>query len=488
MKSQIPALIVVSPLIAGVVAPMIAYRSRRGMRAMGLGVLISVVLMAGAALTSAVALGPASYRFGGWLPPWGIEYVADPLSALMTLLISIFALLTYLGLDQDTGRWRPLRSGTFHALYFLLVSGLLGISITGDLFNLYVFLEISALAGYALIAAGGDRAKVAAFRYLIIGSVGASFWVLGLGYLYAVTGTLNIADMATRLPPLADSPAVMAGVAFILAGLAIKMALFPLHGWQPDAYTYAPASVMPFVSAVMAKVSAYVMIRVLYTLFAGAGPAERVLDVLGWTAALSIIAGSVLAMAQTDIRRMLAYSSVAQIGYVALGLAIGNALALTGAILHIINHAIMKGCLFTTVAGLRSRTGKTEIKDLAGLGVRMPWTSGAVTVASLSMIGLPPFCGFFSKLYLVSGAVQAGAWPFVAALAVSSLLGAIYFFRVIEKIYLAKPKDKEPGRKEAPAPYLLSALVLSAAIVLLGVFNQTLITDVVTFALPGGLP
>ncbi|MFH2202363.1 MAG: monovalent cation/H+ antiporter subunit D family protein [Elusimicrobiota bacterium] len=484
MSSQYPALIVAVPLMAAMLAPLVAMRSVRWMRFMCIAVLTAVLGFAVAILVEALAVGPIHYHFGDWTPPWGIEFAIDALSGLMAVLVSFFALLTVFGVERETTQMSGLRAGAFHGLYLLLVTGLIGISITGDLFNLYVFLEISALSGYALVANGGDKARVAAFRYLIIGSVAATFWVLGLGYLYAATGTLNMADMSTLLPQLHASRAVVCGLAFIFAGMAIKMALFPLHGWQPDAYTYSPPSVIPFISSVMSKVSAYVLIRVLYTVFAARGPAEPVLSFLGWMAAFTVVAGSVMALAQRDIRRMLAYSSVAQIGYVALGMGLGGMIAMTGAILHIINHAVMKGCLFMCVAGIRARTGKTDIPDFAGLAKSMPWTCAAFTTAAISMIGLPPTCGFFSKLYLATGAVKAQAWPFVAALVISSLLNTVYFFRVIEQFYLFKPVGDQP-KEEAPAAYRIPSLILATLVIAIGLCNQQLVDAVITYALPG---
>jgi len=478
MGDQIPALIIAHPLVMAMVLPILALRSVRLARGLGFVVLAVTFALCGAALSQAVLGGPIHYRFGGWMPPWGIEYVIDPLNGLMLVLVSFFSLLGFAGLKHETYGWAATQQGIFSSLYMLMTAGLLGICVTGDMFNLYVFLEITALSGYALVSAGGDRGRVAAFRYLIVGSVAATFWVIGLGYLYAATGTLNMADMASLLPAVMDSRAVSAGLAFLVAGMGIKMALFPLHGWQPDAYSYAPASTIPVISAVMAKVSAYVIIRVLFTVFGGLGPAEAVLQGLAWIAALSIIAGSIMALRQTDIRRMLAYSSVAQIGYVAIGIGMGSALALTGAILHIVNHAVMKGGLFFMVAGIRKRTGKTDIRDFAGLGKLMPWTSAVFFLAAVSMIGLPPTCGFFSKLYLVTSAVQAEAWPFVAAFVASSLLNTVYFFRVIEQLYMGEaPKDAKP--QEAPAEFLVPVLVLGALILLLGVFNQTVVAAVI---------
>lgn len=475
--TQAPALLVVGPLAAAMLAPVLSAYSPRAMRAALAAVLAAAVGLAALLLAVVLRTWPLPYHFGGWAPPWGIAYSLDPLNALMALLVAFFALAAFFGLREECEGWSRTRSGAFHALYLLLTAGLIGISLTGDLFNLYVFLEITALAGYALIAAGGERGIVAAFRYLLLGSVSATFWVLGLGYLYAVTGTLNLADMALRLKPVMGSPAVACGLAFIAAGLGIKMAVFPLHDWQPDAYSYAPPAIMPFVSAAMSKVAAYVLLRVLYTLFAASGPAASALPWLAWLSALTMLAGSLYALRQAELKRLLAYSSISQIGYVTLGFALGGDAGLTGGLLHLVNHAAAKSCLFAAAAGFGARAGSTRLGALAGLGRRMPWTSAAFTLAALSIIGLPPTAGFFSKLYLVTAAVQGGAWGLAAVLAASSLMAAVYMFRVIEQLYLRKPEREE--RQEAPAPFLGTALVLALLVLALGLGNQEVVLRVV---------
>jgi multicomponent Na+:H+ antiporter subunit D len=482
LRRAFPGLVLI-PLGAAMLSPIVAFRSVKAARFFG-GLSLAANLFLSLVLANLVWWqGTLRYKFGGWSPPWGIEIVLDPMSAMMAPLVAFFALLAFASASRCEEKWTVSHAGAFQGLYLLLAAGLMGIVVTGDLFNLYVFLEISSLSAYALVAAGGDRGKVAAFRYLIIGSVAATFWVLGVGYLYALTGTLNMADLSTRLPAVMGSRAAVAGLAFIVAGLAIKMALFPLHGWQPDAYTYAPPGAMPFISAVMAKVSAYALFRVLYDVFQKTGPAAQALEVLAWLAALSIVAGSLLALGQRDVRRMLAYSSVAQIGYVVLGFGIGNAFAATGALLHIVNHAVMKSCCFSALGAFRARTGRADVDGLAGLGKTMPWTAAAFTVAALGIIGIPPTCGFFSKFYLIRGAIQAGAWHFVAVFAVSSILSTVYFFRVIESLYLRKP-EKDAAQERPPVSVLAPALVLAGLILALGVFNQnvlgTFVPEIVT--------
>lgn len=490
MTGHVPVLIVLVPMVAALLTPVVALASR----ALGRG--LTLVSLAGATLASLVALeravaeGPWRYQLGGWPPPWGIEYVVDVLGATMAVLVSGMA---FLGAVYAAGHPRrsPGEQGVFDALFLLLTSGLLGIVVTGDVFNLYVFLEIAALAGYALLASGDGRSVFASFRYLLVGTIAASFYLLGIGYLYALTGTLNMADLAARLPGLAAAggPVLPVAVSLIVVGLAIKTAVFPLHGWLPDAYTHAPAPVAPFVAAVMGKVGAYALLRMLFFVIGPGVVTGQALTVLAWAAAAGVVAGSAMALAQKDVRRMLAYSSVGQIGYVALGFGIGNTAALTGALLHVVNHAVLKGCLFMVAGGLHARSGTVLVADYAGLGRRAPLALGGLVVAGLSMVGLPPLGGFFSKWYLVTGALEAGQWAFVAAIAAGSLLTAAYVFRLVEVAFFSEPPAGPPApRAELPAAMLVPVLALAALVVALGLFNQGLVAHVLRFALPPTLP
>jgi multicomponent Na+:H+ antiporter subunit D len=488
MIHHVPVLIVVVPLVAALIVPLMALRTIAWARAITLLALLGVVACSGAALSRALATGALYYELGGWAPPWGIVYVLDPLSGSMALLIGIIAVLVAVYTRPYLHSWPPSRTGIFLSLFLLLVTGLLGIVVTGDLFNLYVFLEISSLAAYALLASGSIRSAVATFRYLIVGTIAATFYLLGVGYLYALTGSLNMADVATRLSDIGHSGAFAVAIAFIVLGLSIKSALFPLHGWLPDAYTYAPAPVIGFISAVMTKVSAYALFRVLYFVLRPTEPASQVLTGLSWVAAVAILAGSLLAIAQRDVRRMLAYSSISQMGYIFLGLALGTPAALQGALLHVLNHAIMKGCLFLAAGGVQWRTGGYRLEDFTGMGRRMPLTMAAIVVAAISMIGLPPTAGFFSKWYLIQGAMEARAWMFVAVLIISSLLNAVYFFHWIEWAYLRQPASQPPllsppPRQELPMQMLVPIWALATGVLLLGIFNQPVVNGIIQYAI-----
>ncbi|PON17003.1 hypothetical protein C2W62_15470 [Candidatus Entotheonella serta] len=488
MIRHVPVLIVIVPLVAALIVPLLALRRAAWARTATLLALLGVVACSTTALLCTLATGPLHYELGGWAPPWGIAYVLDPLSGGMALLIGIVATLVAIYTRPYLNSWSTSRSGIFLSLFLLLVTGLLGIVATGDLFNLYVFLEISSLAGYALLASGSIRSAVATFRYLIIGTIAATFYLLGVGYLYALTGSLNMADVAARLGIISHSGAFAVAITFIVIGLSIKAALFPLHGWLPDAYTYAPAPVIGFISAVMAKVSAYALFRVLYFVLRPSEPMSQVLTGLSWMAAIAILAGSLLAVAQRDVRRMLAYSSISQMGYIFLGLALGTPAALKGALLHVLNHAIMKGCLFLAAGGIQWRTGGYRLEDFTGMSRRMPLTMAAMVLAAISMIGLPPTAGFFSKWYLIQGAMEARAWVFVAVFIGSSLLSAVYFFRLIEWAYLRQPVSQTPllsppPYQELPMQMLVPIWTLATGILLLGLFNQSVVDGIITYAI-----
>ncbi len=479
-----PVLILLVPLATALINPLLDVFGVRQARSLTLLGVSSSLLFSMICLWQSIETGALHYHLAGWAPPWGIELVVDPLSGFMATLVSGMAALAAVYSGPFLSGWSPHRAGMFYSVYCLLVVGLQGIVLTGDLFNLYVFLEVSSLAAYALLSKGGSKAIVAVFRYLLIGTIAASFYLIGVGYLYAMTGTLNMADMATRLPPVSGSPAVVVAASFIVIGLAIKAALFPLHGWLPDAYTYAPGPVVGFIAAVMTKVSAYALYRILYFVFdASAGPREPIL-LLGWASVVAVVAGSLMALAQKDVQRMLAYSSIGQMGYIILGFAIGTPLALAGALLHVINHAVMKGCLFMAVHGVQWKLGVYRIRDFAGTAKQLPLTMAAFTIAALSMIGLPPTAGFFSKYYLALAAFESGHVAFLVALVVSSLLSAVYFFRVIERAYLMQREQTPNEGRELPATMLTPIVALAVFVLLLGVFNQAIVDGIILPGLP----
>lgn len=491
MSQHFPVLIAVLPLAAALISPLLSYINRNLGKWLVLTAIGGSFISAVNVLLTVLSTGtPIHYYMGDWPAPIGIEFVLDPLNATLATLVTFVALMvgvygTSFLADAD---W--LKTAGYYTLYGLLTAGLAGMVITGDVFNLYVFLEISSLACYGLIALGGKKSVLAAFRYLVIGTIGASLYLLGVGYLYGITGTLNMADLAERIVPFLNSPAVYIAIGMFIVGFGIKMALFPLHGWQPDAYTFAHPAAAALIAGIMSKVPAYAILRFFFYVFgADSFVISTGLEIMGILACCGIVLGSVMAIAQQDFRRMLAYSSVAQIGYVIVGFAIGNVYGLIGAVLHIINHAFMKSTLFLTIGGVQYRYGESNIYKLGGIYSKMPATTVAMVIAAMSMIGLPPTGGFFSKWYLVLGAMETGQYLFIFIIILSSLLNAIYFFRVIEQIFIVpdaklKEVNKPKGKLELPWQMVLPILVMGLGILALGFWNEPIVTNILNFALP----
>ncbi len=306
-------------------------------------------------------------------------------------------------------------------------------------------------------------------------------------------------DLARLLPGLYVSKVVLLGFAFIVIGLAIKMAQFPMHGWLPDAYAYAPSAVSAVVAPLMTKVMAYVVIRVMFTVFQTEFIVSvlDVTDIMVWLGTFAILFGAVMALSQSDFKRMLAYIIIAEIGFIVGGIGIANAIAFKGAVFHIVNDALMMTCLFLVAGQIMYKTGGHGIADFKGLFRAMPVTAAIFTVGALAVIGVPPTCGFFSKWYLLLGGIKAHQWGFVAALLVCTLINIALFFRIFDKgVYSHHGHTAEtdptatkenPGMAEAPLGMLIPACLLAIVIILVGIFNQVIVNEVIYFTIPPGL-
>lgn len=465
LAQHLPVLQVVIPLLSAPLCLLL----RDGRQAWVLTLVVSWLALAGAIglLIQMLEQGSISYALGAWPAPWGIEYYLDHISAFVLLIVSGISAVVMLFAGKSVAREIPAeRVPLFYTLYLLCLSGLLGIVITGDAFNLFVFLEISALSSYALISQGKDRrALTAAYHYLILGTIGATFILIGVGLLYMMTGTLNMQDLATRLPAVTDTRTVQSAFAFLIVGISLKLALFPLHLWLPNAYTYAPSVVTAFLAATATKVGVYILLRFAFTIFGVAftfqvmliGPTLLVL------ALLAIFSASTVAIFQDNLKRMLAYSSVAQIGYMVLGISFASATGLTAGILHLFNHALMKGALFLALGAVFYQIGTVQLTQMHGLGRRMPWTTAALVIGGLSLIGVPLTVGFISKWYLVLAALESGWWPVAVLILLGSLLAMIYVGRLVETVYFHAPADDDREICEAPLSLLLPiwALILA---------------------------
>mgnify|MGYP002153783105 CR=1 FL=1 len=466
-------------LIAGLV-------NRKSCFFISLATISSHFIMSVFILHHVLTVGTIHYWLGGWRPPWGIEYVVDGLNAYVLVLILFLSLVAVIYSKRSVEHEVEERKHVaFYTVFQLLVAGCCGVVLTGDAFNMYVLSEIASLTAYALIAIAGGRALRASYNYLVMGSIGICFYLLGIGFLYSVTGSLNMGDLRILLPPLYGNKMVQTAFIFVLIGLGIKSAFFPLHIWQPNSYTYAPSAVSVLISTVAAKTFIYALIRIIFSVFT----LDFIRSYVGvdiaicWIAAIGIIVGSVLAIVQHNLKRMLAYSSVSQIGYIALGIGLSptSGWGLLGALAHLANHAIMKGCLFSAAGAFIYKYNLWDIRDFEGLGKKMPYVSAAFTLAALSMIGVPPSTGFATKLFLIYAALQAteifssAAYLFVGVLLLSSLLNLVYFWRVIERMYFVKREERNGGERESEAPLsmLLPMLLLAALCVVVGILWLT---------------
>lgn len=491
---HIPILIPISLLLGAMVSAPVGIWKRK--LTYPIALLASSVALSFSAIGLVYVLntGTHHYYLGNWIPPIGIEYVVDALSAFVVLIVNGIGFFVMIYSHKSLEREMPGKEVPFHTVALLFLAGLSGMVVTGDLFNLYVFLEISSLSAYALVSVGQKRAPVAAFRYLMLGTIGASFYLLGIGFLYLDSGSLNMLDNAKIIPLLSEKGLVLVSLTLIIVGIGLKMAMFPLHLWLPDAYTYAPSVGSAYLAPIATKVSAYVMIRILFSVFNPEFVSKyyNFTEVIAWLSAVGILWGSIMAIAQNDYKRMLAYSSISQIGYIGLGIGLANPLGFFGAVLHILNHALMKATLFLVNGNIFYRFGTTSIPMFdEKLRKKLPYTTAAFTIAALSMIGIPPTAGFFSKWYLVLASVDKNNWIFVIVIGLSSLLNLIYFFRIIEKLYITKKSDittnEDVRMNEVPISMLVPTLLFSILVIVLGIFNAYIVDYILKLAIPSGM-
>ncbi len=499
MADQSPVIVVVAPLFAALLAGLIGMREKRAclpLTLLGLVVSLSAAIVL---FRRVLAEGEVRYFLGGWDKPLGIgiELRIDTVNGLVLIVIAIVSLISAIFSFRPHGQRDTEKNMHFYILFLLLCAGLFGITATADAFNLYVLVEVSSLTSYALVAMGSlRRGTVAAFNYIIMGTIGASFYLLGVGYLYMQTGALNMEGIrvVVNQPDVLASKAVLVAFVFILTGVWIKTAFFPLHGWLPNAYAYAPTTSSTLLAPLMTKVFVYVMIRIMLSVFGLVWVFEHLSwsHIVVWLSVIAILAGSIIALTQTELKKMLGFLIIAEVGYMVGGawLADEGLWGFKGAIYHIVSDAFMTSCLFIAAGIFYRRHDCHDIASLDGAFKRMPLTMTGLLVGGLAMIGVPPTCGFFSKWYLIRGGIDSGHWGYVVALIISSLVNAVLFFRIFEIAFFGKkpvehadhgdshghgeehaPAPAEPTG-QAPMPTALVALMLSAGFILLiGIFN-----------------
>jgi len=475
MNSQLLVLIFLVPFVTAVAMPILCAKRPSWCRRLTLGSVSVMLVLAILNLRYVLREGPIEYVFGGWAAPLGIAWLNDPLAAIMVLTMSAIALLSVV-FGHAVVRPKLARSLHYYTLINLFVASFVGVIFAADLFNIFVFLEVAALTGYALVGAAGGSALVYALRYLLLGSFGATLYLLGVAYLYAATGTLNMADLATRIPDLITSTAVVGGLIFLFLGLSIKMALIPLHGWLPGAYANAPSSVAPLLASTVTKVSLLAWVRIEYALIAPGTVVSHVpvLVLLEDIGILAAIVGGALALVQTDIKRMFAYGGISHIGLMLLGVSLGNTTALAGGLFYMINDAIMQATLFMIAGAVLYYHRARTLDDIKDISNRSPWLTGALVVVAMSMVGLPPTGGFFGKWNIVLGALEAGHYLAVFAVLASTLLTLGYFLRLFSS-WFHQPVTMQTESTAIAMPVRVSLAIAATTLIVLGLMSDSIV-------------
>lgn len=476
LADNLPVLPVILLLLSAYLMPTIArFRPRwcapLATFATGCSTLGAVALAARVLLTGQ----PVEYSVGGWNPPWGIGLRIGYPEVFMLLVLNgvCVAILAYTIADISH-ELPPKAVGWYYTIFLLLLAAMSGIVMAHDLFNLYVFMEVSGIAACALVCAKGSRESVvAALKYLFLAAIGSGFVLFAIGMLYLLTGQLNVGYVAAELAQVWSAyPRVLwVVISFFIVGFGVKSALFPLHVWLPDAHASAPSPSSAILSGLVVKVYAFALIRLFCTVLAGplalSGMREEVRFILLAMAVMAIVGGSLFALVQSDVKRLLAYSTVAQIGYIFLGFGLGTRTAVTAALLHVLFHALMKSGLFLSAGAIALRTGARSVAGYDGMGRRMPLSMGVFTVCALSMIGLPGFSGLITKWYLGSAIIEAGYPLLLLVLVASTLLNTLYYLPVLGRAYQGPAAERAV---EAPAAMLVPMLVLGGLTILFGLW------------------
>jgi len=427
---------------------------------------------------------PITYYLGGWSPPIGIEYRIDQANSILLFLISVISFIVMLFSKSALKEEIPEEKHTlFYACFLLCLTGLLGVVATADIFNVFVFLEISSLSTYVLVAQGvyvDRRALSSAFNYLIMGTIGATFFVIGIGFIYMATGSLNMGDIAERVVDLGNNKTVQAGFAFIMVGMGLKLAMVPLHIWLPNAYSFAPTVVTCFLAATATKVALYVLIRFVFSVFNYEYYfiTELFILLIMPLAIVAMVLGSVIAIFKHNLKELLAYSSLAQIGYMILGLSLLSVKGLSASLVHMVNHGFTKATLFMALGAFIMNTKNAYLISLRGIGKSMPFTSAAFVIGGLSLIGVPGTAGFISKWLLIEAAIDKELWLVALAILLSSLCALIYIWKIFEVMYFS---DANGNYNEVGLITLIPIWFLALFCIFLGV-NTSLTVKIASMA------
>ncbi len=474
-------LFILVPFALGAILPLIERISRRFLPDLlaNLGVLFLLIytLTAGQQIVNS----HSGYRIFQWFDqPLSINLALDNFSIFMLFTIFLVSLgVTLFSVDYME---HYTSKGTFYGLLMIMIGGMVGLVLATDLFSMYVFLEVSAIASYGLVAYGlGHDELEASFKYLMLSAVATAFLLIGIALIFGITGSLKLGDIADKFGPnnlrLFDTSNnfIMGNLRVILGlctglfmfGFGLKAALVPFHSWLPDAHPSAPAPISAMLSGLLIKVSGvYALTRIFLNVF-GLNPTLS--SILMYIGTVSILVGAIIALGQNDIKRMLAYSSISQVGYIILGFGAGSSLAIAGALFHIMNHALAKGLLFLNSGSVEHSTGTRALDKMGGLGKRMPFTAATTVIGSLSVAGVPPLNGFWSKLLIIMGLLQAQKYGFAFVAVLASVITLWYYIIIQRRAFFGKLNEAMKDVKEAPFWMTFSTVLMGLVCIGIGI-------------------
>jgi len=474
MSIPLPVFVAV-PLVTAFLLPVFSSLGRKGK---AVATVLANLVTASLLVMAVASIGQSRvYEVGKWSIPLGINLVLDGLSSLLLLAISIVSAAAMLFsaryMEQYTAKAK------FLCLFLLMIAGMNGVVLSGDIFNLFVFLEIASLASYALVGFGCEHEELeASFKYMVLGSIGSIFVLFAVALVYGNTGSLNMAYVSKAIQGTGLNPGLAFALCLFVAGFGLKAALVPFHAWLPDAHPSAPAPISAMLSGILIKtLGIYALVRVVFNVFGISVQMGWILVVLGL---LSMIAGAFLAIGQGDFKRLLAYSSISQIGYVVLGIGLGGlilardgnvawaSLAILGGLFHLVNHAVYKSLLFLTSGSVQMSTGTRQLKQMGGLAEKLPFTRATCTIASASIVGIPPFSGFWSKLILVIAAVQAAFYWVAALIVFVSLCTLIMYLKVQRYVFLGELPENLEQIEEQKGSMAIAMVFLALLCMLMG--------------------
>ncbi len=429
-----PVLLIAIPLLAAFLIPLLGMIWKELVRIIPGLVLAYMMILSASLLYYVLENGPIIEVLAGWRPPLGINLVFSPFTGFLATIMTFLGFIVWLYSYRFKRNVEFEPSKKYFIFLMMLVAGSVGIVLTGDIFNQFVFIEIVGISAYALTAFyTGRNAAEASFKYLLMGSLSASALLIAIAIIYSQLGTLNMADIADNIHLMDPRFKVIAMILFIV-GIGIEAEIFPLNGWAPDAYTEAPGPIGAAFAGIVVKAGVYAMVRMVFTLFDVSGAVDFLL-IIGL---ITLIIAETTALRQEQLKRMLAYSSIGQMGLVFVAFGIGTTEGIFAALFLMLNHAIIKPLLFFSGSYLVFNSKDKKISEMNGLGKYMPMTAAFFALGSFAIVGLPPFAGFWSKLSILTAAANEGMLLIIALILMVSVVEIVYYFRVVNRIYFFK--------------------------------------------------